>query len=73
MEMEKKRENALDRAFQINRLLDRKYYPDIAKAIETKDAKLFETTCMKADIPPKMIKELWKLSLLAKEEQIPLW
>jgi transcription initiation factor IIF auxiliary subunit len=64
------RAQAMDRALMLHRLVDEKYFSDIVKAINSKDQKLFEETCKKAEIPDVTIKDLWKIVLLRHEKAL---
>ena len=55
------RAKALDMAFKASRLLDEKYYGDIAKALNTDDKNLFVTTCKTAQIEPELAERLWEM------------
>ncbi len=50
---------ALESAHTASRLLDEQYYADFAKAVTTKNQKLFEDTCKKAGIPDDLAQRIW--------------
>ncbi len=60
-EITRMRFHALNRANILSRLLDERFFPDIATAMKTKNQKLFEQTCKKAEISDEMMKNLWKM------------
>jgi len=71
--VERGRVFALQRAFLLTRLLDERYYPDIYKAVNNKDQKLFLVSCKKADISGEIAENLWKLLLQEGITYADLW
>jgi hypothetical protein len=55
----KERAQALDLAYEANRLLDKKYFDDFAKAVSDNNPQLFYDTCDKAGIDKKLGAKLW--------------
>jgi hypothetical protein len=45
----------------MSRLLDERYYPDVSKAVNSKNEKLWLQTCEKAGIPDEASTNLWKI------------
>ncbi len=71
--IERDRVFALQRAFLLTRLLDERYYPDVYKAVNSKDQKLFFASCKKADISEEIAENLWKLLLQEGITYADLW
>jgi hypothetical protein len=67
------RARALDRAFVASRLYDERYFPDISKAVKTKDKSLWLDTCEKAGIPVDMSKYMWEILSTTKAELMNVW
>ncbi|MGD9131951.1 MAG: hypothetical protein PVH73_10335 [Candidatus Bathyarchaeota archaeon] len=62
-EITRMRLHALNRANILSRLLDERYFPDIAIAMKSKNQELFEQTCRRAEISEEMMKNLWKMMM----------
>jgi hypothetical protein len=73
--MSKGRELALDSAFVLARLLDKRYWDDVVEALDmsgTKGFERFEKACKSARIPKNMISPTWKGLIAYKKEEADL-
>lgn len=55
------RVRALEYAVVVNQLLDAKIFPDVVKAVETRDLELFNQLCERAGVSPPIRKCLREL------------
>lgn len=59
----KKRQNYLECALVMDRLLDSRYFPDVVAALDKSDKKSFKKICNKQKIPLGMQDPLWTTML----------